>query len=307
MSSAAFMGTPAAAIPIMDAVADVAELRLVVTRPDRARGRSSAPVPPPVAVAAGERGLEVSQPETARHLYEVVESANVDVVVVAAYGRLIRADLLAVPRCGFVNVHFSLLPRWRGASPVARAILAGDDVTGVSLMVMDEGLDTGPVLEAVEVEIRRGDTAGTLTDRLASLGGEMVRGSLPSYLDGALEPMPQDDMLATAAARIETTEAFVDPVLHSTSAIDRAIRAFDPRPGAWGIVDGERIKLWKAAPVSGDGPDPGVARRRSDGVFLGTADGAIELIEVQPAGKPRMAAVSWMNGRRGEPARFSRP
>lgn len=306
MTRAVFMGTPEAAVPILGALRDVSTVELVVTRPDKPQGRSKRLVPPPVKDAAVEWGLPVAQPATGSALYDAVATVAPDVVVVAAYGRLIKPDLLALPPHGFVNVHFSLLPRWRGASPVARAILAGDDVTGVALMVMDPGLDTGPVIEMVESQIDAADTTGTLTARLSELGAEMIRSSLPAFLDGALEPMAQDDALATAAAKVETDEAFVDPERHSAEAVDRAIRAFNPKPGAWGIVDGERIKLWRAEPVSGDGPEAGVAAGVDGRVLLGTRTGTVRLIEVQPAGKGPMDATAWMNGRRGEPARFTR-
>lgn len=306
MTRAVFMGTPTAAVPILDALREVAEVALVITRPDRARGRSTRLVAPPVKAAAVEWGLEVKQPTGAAGLLDAVGSVAPDVAVVAAYGRLIKPELLSMPSHGFVNIHFSLLPRWRGASPVARAILAGDDVTGVSLMAMDAGLDTGPVIEMVETAIAPDDTTGTLTDRLAEMGAEMVRTVLPAYLAGGFSPMPQDDALATAAAKIETDEAFVDPLRHSSEAVERAIRAFNPKPGAWTMVDGERIKLWSADSASGDGPEPGMAVARSDGVWLGTRTGPIRLIDVQPSGKPVMAATAWMNGRRGEPARLGR-
>jgi len=301
-----FMGTPDAAVPILGALREVTEVARVVTRPDKPQGRSKLPVPPPVKEAALEWGVEVAQPTTTSALFEAVAAISPDVVVVAAYGRIIKADLLALPEHGFINVHFSLLPRWRGASPVARAILAGDDVTGVALMVMDEGLDTGPVIEMVETEIAPDDTTGSLTARLADLGAEMIRSVLPGFLDGGMAPMAQDDALATAAAKVETNEAFVDPELHSAEAVDRAIRAFNPKPGAWALVDGERMKLWRAEPTAGAGPEPGVAALIDGAVLLGTRTGRIRLLEVQPQGRAVMDASAWMNGRRGEPARFTR-
>jgi methionyl-tRNA formyltransferase len=306
MIRSVFMGTPEAAVPILDALRRISDVDLVVTRADKPRGRSKRPVSPPVKDAALEWDLDVAQPTAAAGLYDVIARVEPDVVVVAAYGRIIRPDLLSLPRNGFVNVHFSLLPRWRGASPVARAILAGDGVTGVALMVMDEGLDTGPVIGMVETEIATDDTTGTLTARLSDLGAEMVTTSLPLFLDGEISPTAQDDELATAAAKIETAEAFVDPELHSVEAVDRAIRAFNPKPGAWSIVDGERMKLWRAEVASGDGPKPGVAAVIDGEVLLGTRTGSMRLLEVQPSGKGPMEAAAWMNGRRGEPARFTR-
>lgn len=307
MTRAVFMGTPEAAVPILDALRDVAEVALVVTRPDRSQGRSKRLVPPPVKDAAVGWGLDVAQPTRAAELFEAVAAAEPAVAVVAAYGRIIKPELLDLPAHGFVNVHFSLLPRWRGASPVARAILAGDDVTGVSLMVMDEGLDTGPIIEMIETEISPSDTTGTLTGRLADLGADMIRSTLPAFLDGGSVPMPQDDARATAAAKIEVEEAFVDPMRHSAAAVDRAVRAFNPKPGAWALVEGERFKIHRVVPSDAESPEPGVAEVRGGEVLLGTRTGAVRLLDVQPAGKPAMEAQAWMNGRRGEPAIFENP
>ncbi len=304
MIRAVFMGTPVAAVPILSALRGVADVALVVTRPDRARGRSSRLVPPPAKEAALEAGLAIVQPSSGTELFEAVAAVEPDVAVVAAYGRIIRPDLLAVPRHGFINVHYSLLPRWRGASPVVRAILAGDETTGVSLMVMDEGLDTGPVFASEAVAILGDDTTGVLTGRIAEVAGRLLAAELPPYLEGRLTPVPQDDSQATAAAKVTTEEAHVDPTRHSAVSIVRAVRAFNPRPGAWSIVDGHRLKIWRAIEAPSDS-EVGVARLEEGSVVLGTRDGAVELLEVQPAGKPSMEAGAWMNGRRGVAAAFS--
>lgn len=305
MTTAVFLGTPEEALPILAALQEVAEVALVVTRPDRARGRSSRPVPPPVKLAAHTAGLAVTQPSSKTELFEAVAAVDADVAVVAAYGRIIRPDLLTVPRSGFVNVHYSLLPRWRGASPVIRAILAGDEVTGVSLMVLDEGLDTGPVFAAESIAIGADEDAGTLTGRLAGLGARLVAASLGPYLEGALTPVPQDDSKATAASKVTTDEALIDPTRHTAASILRAVRAFNPRPGAWTVVEGDRLKIWKAA-VSPRAATRGVARLEGNSVVLGADGGSVELLEVQPAGKQPMSAVGWMHGRRGRPATLSR-
>jgi len=227
-----------------------------------------------------------------------------DVAVVAAYGQLLRPELLASTRCGFVNVHFSLLPRWRGASPVVRAILAGDSHTGVSIMQIDAGLDTGPVYATVETAIEDRDTGGILTGRLAGLGARLLAESLPGIIDGSLEAAPQDDERATAAAKVKTDEAFIDPVHHSAIAVVRAVRAFSPKPGAWGVVEGERTKVWEARLESDEDGEPGVAVLVGSRVILGTRRGSVALESVQPPGKARMGAGDWMRGRRGAAARF---
>lgn len=301
----AFFGTPEEAVPILEAVAGIAEVAIVVTRVDKPQGRSGRLIPPPVKVAAAELGLAVAQPSRMAELAGLVE--GVDAAVVAAFGRIVPGPALAVPRAGFVNVHYSLLPRWRGASPVVRAVLAGDATTGVTLMQMDEGLDTGPILATAETPIDPAETAGELTMRLADLGADLVRRRLADIVAGEVPVTPQDDLGATAAAKVTVEEAFLDPLRHRAGPLVRAVLAYNPRPGAWGVVDGERLKVWRAAPSADSGPEPGVAQRQGGRVLLGTADGAVELLEVQPPGRPSMAAAAWMNGRRGEPARFTVP
>jgi methionyl-tRNA formyltransferase len=304
---AVFYGTPAEAVPSLEVLASLAEVPLVVTRPDRPRGRSGKPRPPPVKQAASLLGLEVSQPERAVHDLERMRALGPDVAVVVAYGQILPRELLAVPGHGFVNVHFSLLPRWRGASPVVRTLLAGDEVTGVTLMLLDAGMDTGPVIAVEPTRVGEGESAGELTTRLAGLGAEMLRAHLGPYLAGERPPRPQPEEGATAAARVRVEEAFVDPLRHRAEAVLRAVRAFDPKPGAWTDLDGIRVKLWRARPAAGPGPQPGLAAAVGGSLLLGTADGAVELVEVQPAGRGRMRGMDWMRGRRLEPARFTPP
>lgn len=304
---AVFYGTPAEAVPSLRALAALADVPLVVTRPDRPRGRSGKPQPPPVKEAARDLGLEVSQPARAVHDLDRLRALEPDVAVVVAYGQILPVELLAVPRHGFVNVHFSLLPRWRGASPVVRAILAGDDVTGVTLMQLDAGMDTGPVLAVVPTHVGGEESAGELTTRLAAMGAALLGEHLPDYIAGEITPRPQPETGATAAARVKVEEAFVDPSRHHAAAVLRAVRAFDPKPGAWTELDGGRIKLWRARPASGPGPEPGTAAMVAGAVLLGTPDGPVELAEVQPEGRNRMSAVDWMRGRRLQPARFTPP
>ncbi|MFH1329262.1 MAG: methionyl-tRNA formyltransferase [Actinomycetota bacterium] len=304
---AVFFGTPAEAVPSLEALAGVAEVVLVTTRPDRPRGRSGRPQPPPVKEAAQARGLPVSQPVRAAHDLERLRALAPHVAVVVAYGQILPAEVLAVPEHGFVNVHFSLLPRWRGASPVVRTILAGDELTGVTLMQLDAGMDTGPVLAVAPTRVRPEESAGELTTRLAGMGAGMLVEHLPIYVTGALALRPQLDEGATAAARVRVEEAFVDPTRHRAGAVLRAVRAFDPKPGAWTELDGGRLKLWRARPATGPGPEPGVVEAAGGAVLLGAADGTVELVEVQPEGRNRMAAADWMRGRRRRPARFTRP
>ncbi len=296
---AAFFGTPPAAVPSLAALATVAEVAVVVTRPDKPRGRSAKPAPPAVKVAAADWGLPVTQPRRAREV--APHLTDVDVAVVVAYGQILPAELLAVPAQGFVNVHFSLLPRWRGAAPVARAILAGDDVTGISLMQLDEGMDTGPVLVREEMAIGEAETTGALTARLAGRGAALLADYLQPYVRGHLVPEPQDDALATHAAKLQPEEARLDRAMGAGEVL-RRVRAFHPRPGAWLEVEGDRVKVLRASATAKAGERPGRVELQGGQAVLATGDGSVEIVEVQPAGKAPMLGAAWMNGRRGEPA-----
>ena len=298
---AAFFGTPPAAVPTLAALASIAEVSLVVTPPDRPRGRSKTPVAPAVKEAAADFGFPIVQPDRAREVLPRLEGLGVDVAVVVAFGQLLPPALLAATRRGFVNVHFSLLPRWRGAAPVQRAIAAGDDVTGSSLMVLDEGLDTGPVLASVETDIGADEHAGRLSARLADLGAALLRDHLGAYVAGDLAPVPQDDAAATSAPKVTVEEAHVSARMDAAE-LGRRVRAFHPRPGAWAEVDGTRMGILRASAAPGDGPEQGAIELIAGRVLLGCDDGPVELAVVQPAGKEPMAATAWMNGRRGEPA-----
>jgi methionyl-tRNA formyltransferase len=276
---------------------DIASVEFVVTQPDRPKGRGRRVEAPPVKLAAQEWGLPIYQPATHAELLGLFEEAGLDVAVVVAYGRILRPAVLESVEHGFVNVHFSLLPRWRGAAPVERAILAGDDYTGVSLMVLDEGLDTGPVFAAADMEITEYETAGELTGRLASLGAGVLRDHLDAYIRDRLRPARQMATGATTAPRLTTAEAALD-LGGGPSSLARAVRAFNPRPGAWIQAEGQRIKVYEVGPAT-----PDVAQGRVEIVggrpILGLASGAIELVEVQPSGKPRISGKAWANGRRG--------
>lgn len=299
---ATFFGTPDAALPALRALAGFADIRFVVTRPDRPRGRSGRPRPSAVKEQAIALGLEVLQPEQPGEV--AGNLAGTDVAVLVAYGRLLPPSLLAAPRLGFVNIHFSALPRWRGAAPVAHALLAGDELTGVTLSTMDEGLDTGPIIEVVETPIDPKENAGELTARLAVIGADLLADRLPDFVAGDIVPRPQEGD-ATDAPKIKAEDARLDPDL-SAEELLRRIRAFTPRPGAWGEVDGSRLKIAAAGLWLGEElPAPGSIEVHDHRVVMGTGGGAIELLEVQPAGSALMAATAWANGRRNQPARLA--
>ncbi len=294
---AAFLGTPSAAVPTLAALVDVVDVALVVTRPDAARGRSGTKIAPPIKTAAGEWGLPVAQPATHRDLFAVLSDHAIDLGVVVAYGRILRPEVLALPRYGFLNVHFSLLPRWRGAAPVERAILAGDSITGVSLMALDEGMDTGPVIAVRETPIAQAETGGTLTARLSYLGAELLDDTFPGFVSGARVPAPQIEAAATHAAPLTVAEARVD-LQQTAAAAQRVVMAFNPRPGAWTMVAEDRLKIWQAS-VSEEDVSVGHIEVRDGRPVLGFWDGALELVEVQPAGKRPMPGTDWARGRQG--------
>jgi methionyl-tRNA formyltransferase len=270
---------------------------LVVTRPDAARGRSRKPAPPAVKQAAVEWGLPVIQPSDGAGLAEAIATSGADIGIVVAYGRIIGAASLEALRFGFVNVHFSLLPRWRGAAPVERAIAAGDDVTGVTLMRLDEGLDTGPVLAAVETPIGPDETGGSLTGRLSYLGAMLIDDALPDFLSGNLDAAPQIRTGVTYARRLERTEGCIRPDDRAVD-VERMVRAFNPRPGAWFGFDGNRVGVHRATVVDRNGP-AGVVTVVDGEAVLTLGEGAVRLDEIQPAGKARMSGSAWVNGRRG--------
>ncbi len=296
---AAFLGTPAAAIPSLASLLQTATVDVVVTRPDRPRGRGRRVGEPPVKAAAREWGLDVAQPASTDELRAALAGRELDVAVVVAYGRILAPDVLEMTRVGFVNVHFSLLPRWRGAAPVEWAILAGDDVTGVSLMLIDEGVDTGPVIAAHETAITDDETGGSLTGRLADLGAVLLGEVLHDFVNGNRMPAPQIEAGATRAPLLSTEDAHLD-IEGEAFAEARKVRAFHPRPGAWISVDGTRLKIFAANP--GDlGVDAGTMEVVEGLPVVGLASGTLTLLRLQPAGRGAMGGAEWAHGRRNEP------
>ena len=305
MISTVFLGTPASSIPSLEAALRQTEVRLVITRPDRPRGRSKAPQPSPVKEAAVRLGVKVAQPETRADLLEAIaKESPFDVGVVVAFGMLLPSRVLEIPRKGFVNVHFSLLPRWRGAAPVERAILGGDESTGVTLMAMDRGLDTGAIISSRKTPIGSGETSGDLLERLTHLGASVLEEDLSSYVDGFLVPSPQRRGAATHAPKIESAEAHL-PMDAPAGEVLRRIRAFNPRPGAFGLLEGKRLKIWVAGLAERASLEPGELSVIGDDLCLGVGDGAVLLGEIQAEGSRRMAGLDWARGRRDSPGRLT--
>jgi len=283
-----YFGTPAFAVPALSAlIKSGADVAAVVTQPDRPRTRShSTLVPSPIKVCAAEAGIPVLQPERPRgdEFLDQLRAFNAEVGVVVAYGHLLPPELLAIPRFGCVNVHASLLPRWRGAAPIQWALMSGDPETGVTIMRVEKGLDTGAIWHERETAINDTDTAATLTERLSNLGAEALLEALLRIVAGA-EPRPQDTVGATHAPKIDRALARIRWG-ESARAVSCRIRAMDPAPGAWTTVGGAEIKLF--------GP---ILRPAQPGeLTIPTAGENVVVTDVQPAGRRRMPAAEWLRG-----------
>jgi len=291
-----YLGTPEDSVAPLRALVEAGhDVALVVTQPDRRRSRGAGHDPSPVRRAADELGLAVRTPEKAREIVEEVRATGAELGVVVAFGQLLPVALLEALPLGFVNLHFSLLPRWRGAAPVERAILAGDEVTGVCLMGLEAGLDTGPVFARREVPIEPRETAGELRRRLVDVGTQLLVEQLPTIASATPQPQVGEP---TYADKLTVDEFRLDPA-RAAPELDRIVRAGNPRPGAWIRVGAKRVKVWRARPADAPGEpcEPGVITPAG---ALCTAEGALELGEVQPEGKRPMAAAAWRAGLRAE-------
>lgn len=305
-----FMGTPDFAVPALEAVAKGPyEVVGVVTQPDRPTGRKRTLTPSPVKQAAEALSLPVFQPDKVRKEAALKEISDLrpDVLVTAAYGQILPQRLLDIPRLGCINVHASLLPRWRGAAPIHRALLAGDEQTGVTLMEMVAALDAGPILRTQAISIRGDDDVGSLHDRLAALGAEMLYELLPDYVRGQVEPKPQPEIGVTYAERIRREDEWItwsSPV----TAVHNHIRGLSPWPGAATALDGVDFKIWAARPVTasdlGAPEPPGTVRVSSGRVYASCQDGWLELLRLQASGRKAMAAEDWARGVGTEPLVF---
>lgn len=291
-----FMGTPEFAVPTLDAIVEAGhEVALVVSQPDKPAGRGNALTAPPVAQRARALGLPLAQPRAIRSgaFPEQLEALAADVALVIAYGRILTPRLLAAPRLGCVNVHASLLPRWRGAAPIQAAILAGDTITGVCTQQMEEGLDTGPVYLTRETPIDPRETAGTLHDRLSALSARVAVDTLAGL--GSLTPSPQDAAAATWAPLIDKADGRLDWT-EPAAALDRRVRAMTPWPGGQAPWRDGALKILDAAPVDGAG-EPG-AVLSLDPLVIACGTGALELRRVQAPGRSPVDGPSFARGAR---------
>ena len=297
-----FMGTPDFAVPSLVALADrPAEFQVVgaVSQPDRRAGRGRALKPSPVKVAALERDIPVLTPIKMKsaETREAVAALRPDLIVVAAYGRILPPALLELPRHGCVNVHASLLPRHRGASPIAHAIMAGDTQTGIAIMQMEAGLDTGPVYAVRAIDLDDTATSGNLTATLAELGAELLVETLPQIAAGQLTPAPQDDSQATYAPLLTKEDGRLD-FTAAAATLARRVRGLSPWPGAFTFRGDQRVQVVAAtAAPSGSGEPGQVIVADGTGIVVACGEGALSLDEVKPAGKKSMLAPAWVAGR----------
>lgn len=296
-----FAGSPEFAVPSLRSLAGSGhEIAAVLTQPDRPAGRGRNLRLSPVKESAEQSGFQVIQPTSlgAADIQTRIKSLDPDLIVVVAYGLLLPSEILDIPRAGCINVHASILPRWRGAAPIQAALLAGDTRTGVSIMRMDTGLDTGPVFSTSETAIGAAETAAQLHDRLAVEGAQLLVRSLDGILTGSAVPEPQTDNEATYAGRISKADALIDwncPAIE----IDRRIRAYNPWPVAETLLDGLRMRCWLASPDANpeSGAQPGeVIDAGGGGVIVQTGSGLIRLLELQMPGRQKMQASEFANG-----------
>lgn len=294
-----FMGSPKFALPTLSALAENYSIQGVVTQPDRPAGRGKELTPPAIKSFAIDLGLPVIQPERLKDPAAMQQLANwaPDLIVVVAFGQILRQAVLDLPRYGCINVHASLLPRWRGAAPIQAAILAGDEWTGVTIMRMDSGVDTGPILSQRGIPILCEDTAGSLSERLAELGAELLIETLPAYLMGELQPRPQNELGVTYAPMLKKGDGQLD---FTQSALDLAqrVRAFNPWPGATTQWKGQPLRIHSAHAIEDYLSQPGQRLVYGPKPAIGTGQGTLVLDEVQPAGKKAMPGDVFLRGAR---------
>jgi len=307
--SAAFFGTPGAAVPTLQhLLASPHEVVAVLTVPDRPRGRGMEVSASPVKEAALAAGLPVLQPPTLRDpaVQGALADLHADVFLVCAYGLILPKAVLEIPRLGCVNVHFSLLPALRGAAPVAWALAQGSTTTGITIMQMDPGLDTGPILDQVAEPVREDDDTGTLEARLAVAGGRLAVSVLDRLEAGSVQPRPQDDAASSYAPKVTPEDARIDWA-GDGAVIANRVRAFRPRPGAWTTLNGRRLKVWKATVLPDRTKAPAGTFSAGPGGAMAVATGGADLVleEVQPEGGRRMSGAEFLRGRRGEGGRLS--
>ena len=299
MAKIVFMGTPDFALPSLNALTQTHDVIAVVTQPDRPAGRKRKLRLSPVKQMAVEKGIAVLQPKRIRdaEAIEALSRVKADMFVVVAFGQILPKHVLDMPRLASLNVHASLLPRWRGAAPIQAAILAGDEQTGVTIMAMDAGLDTGPILEQYPILLDKRETGQSLHDKLARLGAEALVDILPGFLGGTITPRAQDDSLATYAPSIKKEQGTIDWAQPAIE-IDRKVRAFTPWPGSFTSWKGKQLKIHAGFAATGSAT-PGLVTWQSGAIAIGTGSGIYCPTELQLEGKKRQSVVDFRNGYSG--------
>lgn len=296
-----FMGTPELAATSLRALAQAGyNIVTAVTQPDRPVGRGGKLTPPPVKLAAQELGIATMQPEKLRspEVVAALAALQPDLIVVAAYGEILRPNVLAIPRQGSINVHASLLPKYRGASPISAVILNGETESGVTIMLMDAGMDTGPLLAQQATPLGARETTPELTARLAHIGAELLVETLPRYLAAELQPQPQDNELATYTRQINKDDGRIDwqqPATH----IARMVRGYYPWPSAFTEFQGKRLKILSATAIEGFTAPPGSVQRVGNQIVIATGRGGLALQQVQLAGKQAIEIQAFISGQQG--------
>ncbi len=295
--SVVFMGSPDFALATLERLAQAYRVVGVVTQPDKPSGRGRQLMPPPVKILAQTMGLPVIQPEKLRHPDAMAQlrTWRPDVIVVAAFGQILRQEVLDLPPHGCVNVHASLLPRWRGAAPIQAAILNGDPVTGVTIMRMDAGVDSGPILSQREVQVTTEDTAGSLSERLSMAGANLLMETLPPYLAGSIAPMPQNPDLATRAPMLRKEDGWLD-FNQPAAALALKVRAYQPWPGTSMLWEGQVLKIRRAHAVSQVSSGAGDLLILQGKPAVATGEGILVIDEIQPAGKKVMPGEAFLRG-----------
>lgn len=294
-----FMGTPRFAVPSLKRLREEYEVVAVVTRPDKAAGRGGRVAFSPVKEVALSWGIPVMQPPSLKKEEVVVSLRELEpqVIVVAAYGQILPPEVLAIPPFGCLNVHASLLPKCRGASPVAGALLAGEEETGITIMLMDEGMDTGPILAQAGLPIALEDNRGSLTEKLARLGADLLLETLPRWLKGEIVPQPQEDDKATYTKILRKGDGLIDWSM-SSGEIWRRVRAYNPWPSAYTHFEGRTLKILRAGSIKEGRGEPGLVVATKEGAAVVTGEGLLALEEVQLAGKRAMGIAEFLRGQR---------
>ena len=298
MTRIVFMGSPDFSLPSLRELAKRYEVVGVVTQPDRASGRGRTLKPPPVKILAQELNIPIMQPEKLKQPEAMAQlhAWSPDLIIVAAFGQILRKDVLDLPKYGCINVHASLLPRWRGAAPINAAILHGDEETGVTIMQMDVGLDTGPMLAKRSIRIKPDDTAGSVFQTLSTLGADLLIETLPDYLSGKITPTPQPEEGATYAPMLKKEDGKLD-FTQDVNDLERRVRAFNPWPGTFMDFDGTNLKVHRAHVEAGDA-SAGQRLIVQNQPAVGARGGVLVLDEIQPAGKKSMSGKSFLSGAR---------